>query len=168
MFRRTTSIAMPAQILLFRHAEKPESADDWTLSLKGQIRAAALAMYLPDVFGRPSHLVAAKRSKDSDRPRLTLQPLSDALHLPIDLRFEHDQFKDLAHELLTDPRYHGARIALCWHHGEIPALARELQARDAPDDWHDDTFDRIWQIDYGVDQPKLTKVHQKLLYRDGD
>jgi phage terminase large subunit-like protein len=159
---------MPAQVLLFRHAEKPDAASDMGLSPRGQIRAAALAVYLPAVFGRPSHLVAAQQSKDSDRPVLTLKPLSDALHLPIDTRFEHDQFKDLAHELLGNPRYQGARIALCWHHGEIADLARALQAADAPDHWDPDVFDHIWQIDYGLDHPKLTKVHQKLLYGDSD
>jgi len=168
MFPRTKSRNMPAQILLLRHAEKPDSASDLGLSPKGQIRAAALAVYLPAVFGRPSHLVATQRSKDSDRPRLTLQPLSDALRIPIDTRFQDDQYKDLAHELLTDPRYQDARIALCWHHGEIPDLARALQAPDAPDHWDPDAFDRIWQIDYGLDHPKLTKVHQKLLYGDSD
>jgi hypothetical protein len=159
---------MPAQVLLFRHAEKPDAADDLGLSPKGQIRAAALAVYLPAVFGRPSHLVAAQQSKDSNRPALTLKLLSDSLRIPVDTRFEHEQFNDLARELLGDPRYQGARIALCWHHGEIPDLARALQAPDAPDHWDDDVFDHIWQIDYGLDHPKLTKVHQKLLFGDSD
>jgi hypothetical protein len=157
---------MPAQVLLLRHAEKPEAQGDLGLSTRGQIRAAALAVYLPAAFGRPSHLVAAQQSKDSNRPALTLKPLSDALHVPTDTRFQHDQFKDLAHELLGDPRYQGARIALCWHHGEIPELARALGAPGAPDHWDDDVFDRIWQIDYGLDHPSLTKVHQKLLFGD--
>ena len=157
---------MPAQVLLFRHAEKPEAAGDLGLSARGQIRAVALAVYLPAVFGRPSHLVAAQQSKDSNRPALTLEPLSEALGMPIDTRFEHTQSKDLARELLGDPRYQGARIALCWHHGDIPELARALGAPDAPDHWDDDVFDRIWQIDYGLDHPGLTKVHQKLLFGD--
>jgi hypothetical protein len=168
MLAKTTLKNMPAQILLLRHAEKPESAADLGLSPRGQIRAAALAVYLPAVFGRPSHLVAASQSKDSNRPALTLKPLSDALRLPVDTRFAHDQFKELAHELLGDPHYQGARIVLCWHHGEIPDLARALQVPDAPDHWDPDVFDRIWQVDYGLEQPKLTKVHQKLLFGDGE
>ena len=159
---------MPAQVLLFRHAEKPDAASDLGLSPIGQIRAAALAVYLPAVFGRPSHLVAAQHSKDSDRPEQTLKPLSAALGLPIDTRFEHSQFKELAHELLGNPRYQGARIALCWHHGEIPDLARALNVPDAPDHWDEAVFDHIWQIDYGLDHAKLTKVHQKLLFGDAD
>ena len=74
---------MPAQILLLRHAEKPDSATDMGLSTRGQLRAAALAIYLPTVFGRPSHLVSAAQSKDSNRPALTLKPLSEALGIPI-------------------------------------------------------------------------------------
>ena len=159
---------MPAQVLLFRHAEKPDVASDVGLSPRGQIRAAALAVYLPAVFGRPSHLIAAHQSKDSDRPEQTVKPLSAALGMPIDTRFAHDQFKDLSQELLTDPRYQGARIALCWHHGDIPGFAKALNVPDAPDHWDDDVFDRIWQIDYGLDHARLTKVHQKLLYGDTD
>jgi hypothetical protein len=168
MLPGTTVTEMPAQILLFRHAEKPDVATDLGLSPRGQIRAAALAVYLPAVFGRPSHLVAAQQSKDSNRPALTLKPLSDTLGLPVDTRFEHAQFKELAHELLGDPRYQGARIALCWHHGDIPDLARALNAPDAPDHWDPDVFDHIWQIDYGLDNPRLTKVHEKLLFGDSE
>lgn len=168
MLAGTTINEMPAQILLFRHGEKPDAASDMGLSPRGQIRAAALAVYLPAVFGRPSYLVAAQQSKDSHRPEDTLKPLSTALGLPIDTRFEHQQVKELGRELLTNPRYQGARIALCWHHGDIPDLARALNVSDAPDHWDDDVFDRIWQIDCGLDHPTLTRVHQKLLYGDSD
>src|SRR6267378_5873829 len=102
---------MPAQILLFRHGEKPDDEANPGLSPIGQIRAAALAVYLPMVFGSPSHLIASRRSDKSDRPAQTLNPLSDVLRMPVDTRFENSQFKDLARELLTDPRYQGTRIA---------------------------------------------------------
>jgi hypothetical protein len=159
---------MPAQVLLLRHAEKPEDANNPGLSPMGQIRAAALAIYLPAFFGRPSHLVATQRSDKSDRPAQTLKPLSDALRIPIDTRFENSHFKELAREVLSDPRYQGARIVLCWHHGEIPDLAKALNVPDVPDNWGDNVFDRIWQIDYNLNQAKLTKVHQRLLFGDAD
>jgi broad specificity phosphatase PhoE len=159
---------MPAQVLLFRHAEKPNDETNPGLSPRGQIRAAALAVYLPSVFGHPSHLIASRRSDKSDRPAQTLKPLSDVLRMPIDTRFENSDFKNLARELLTDPRYQGAQIAICWHHGEIPGLAQALNVPDAPDKWGDDIFDRIWQIGFNGDHAKLTKVHQKLLFGDAD
>lgn len=159
---------MPAQILLLRHAEKPDDAANPGLSHTGQIRAAALAVYLPTMFGRPTHLMATQRSDRSDRPAQTLKPLSDLLRIPLDTRFENDHFKDLAREVLSDPRYQGARIAICWHHGEIPDFARALNVADAPEKWGDDVFDRIWQIDYDSDRAKLTKIHQKLLFGDAD
>jgi broad specificity phosphatase PhoE len=159
---------MPAQLLLLRHAEKPEAENDVGLSPKGQIRAAALAVYLPLVFGRPTHLIAAQRTKESDRPAQTLKPLSEALGLPIDTRFQNEHFKDLARELLENPAYQGALIVVCWHHGEIPDLARALNVKDVPDHWDGDDFDRIWQIDYGLEHAKLNKVHQKLLFGDSD
>ena len=159
---------MPAQILLLRHGEKPEAASDPGLSPKGQIRAAALAIYLPAAFGRPSHLFATRQSPESDRPAQTLKPLSAALGIALDTRFENSQFKDLAREFLADPRYQGARIVVCWHHHEIPDFAKALDVKDAPDHWDDNVFDRIWQIDYGLGHPKLSKVHQKLLFGDSD
>ena len=157
---------MPAQILLLRHAEKPDAAGDPGLSQKGQIRAAALALYLPLAFGRPDHLVATRASNESDRPARTLKPLSQALGIALETSFSNDQYKDLARELLTDPRYQRARIVLCWHHGEIPDLAKALGVQDGPDHWGDGVFDHIWQIDYAGKNPKLTRIHQSLLFGD--
>lgn len=157
---------MPARILLLRHAEKPDDANNPGLSATGRVRAAALAVYLPATFGSLTHLIATKRGPKSERPEQTLKPLSDVLGLPIDARFEDAQFKELALEILTQPQYKGAKIALCWHHGEIPELAKALGVKDAPDHWGDEVFDRVWQLDFNSDHPKLTKVHQKLLFGD--
>jgi len=85
-----------AQVLLIRHAEKPDDDMRSDLSLKGQIRAAALAVYLPNRFGRPTRLIATKGSAQSSRPVLTLTPLSLSLGLDLDTRFENDQYESLA------------------------------------------------------------------------
>ena len=37
---------------------------------------------------------------------------------------------------------------ICWHHGEMPALAKALKGTDVPDKIGKDTYDLIWQIDY--------------------
>ena len=159
---------MPTRIVLLRHAEKPDDDTCPDLSLKGQVRAAALAVYLPNRFGKPSKLIAAKRSQESNRPALTLKPLSDALGLAIDTRYENTEFKSLAHELAVDPKYRDARIMICWHHGSIPQLAHVLGVHDVPDHWEDDVFDRIWLIEGFPSAPTLTRIHQKLLYGDND
>jgi len=159
---------MSAQIVLLRHAEKPDDNDRADLSLRGRIRAAALAVFLPDHFGRPNQLIATKASRESDRPALTLKPLSQSLGLAIDTRFEDAEFKQLAKVLADGPIYKEARIVICWHHGTIPQFASALGVHDAPDHWDEDVFDRIWQIDGFPDAPALTRLHQKLLHGDRD
>ena len=159
---------MPAELLLLRHAEKPDDNARSDLSFKGCIRAAALAVYLPGRFWTPSHLFATKQSRESNRPALTLQPLSQSLELAVDSRFEDAEYKALAQELAGAPQYENARIVICWHHGMIPQLAKALGVRDAPDQWDDDAFDRIWHIEGFPAAVSMNRLHQKLLFGDRD
>ncbi len=56
---------------------------------------------------------------------------------------------------------------ICWHHGQIPALASALKATDAPSKWPDERFDLIWRLDYGgAAAPKFHILPQLLLYGD--
>lgn len=121
-----------AVVLIIRHAEKPESGPD--LSPAGYQRAAAYAKYFNDfqVEGKPlklDSLFAAKDSKNSRRPRQTLEPLSRALHLPLNTSFKDKTPELLADELKSSP--HGKGILICWHHGKIPELIRGLGADPA-------------------------------------
>jgi hypothetical protein len=105
------------------------------------------------VEGKPlklDSLFAAADSKNSHRPRLTLEPLSRALHLPIDTNFKDKQPELLADELKTKP--HGKQILVCWHHGKIPELIRVLGG-DAgallPDGkWPDTEFGWVIELHY--------------------
>ncbi len=54
-------------------------------------------------------------SKESRRPRETLTPLSEALWLQIDTAFDNEQFRDLAHHLLSRPEFEKAAVVVCWH-----------------------------------------------------
>ena len=144
-----TSPLSNATVFLIRHAEKPEDGEE--LSPAGEKRAQFYVDYFKwlKVEGKPlklDHLFAAADSKNSERSRLTLTPLSRALNLPLDLRFEADDVKSLAEELLA--KDHGKAILICWHHGGIPDLLKKLgekPARLLPDgEWPDDVFD--WLI----------------------
>jgi hypothetical protein len=157
---------MPSRILLFRHAEKPDDDKSVELSLRGRIRAAALALHLPHRFGVPTHLIATKATRESDRPTLTLQPLSEALGLPIDTRFDNMAYEELARVLVEDPGYRAGNVFICWHHGTIPELAEALGVQGVPNDWDDDVFDRIWVFEGFPRAVALTRVHQKLLFGD--
>jgi hypothetical protein len=118
-----------AVVLVIRHAEKSESGND--LSPEGVERAKAYVQYFEtlQVDGRPlklDGLFAARDSKHSNRPRLTLEPLSRALSVPLDCNFKDKAPETLARELESKP--HGTNILICWHHEKIPDLLRDLGA----------------------------------------
>lgn len=118
-----------AVVLVIRHAEKPEVGND--LSAEGVERAKAYVHYFEtfQVDGKPlklDGLFAARDSKHSDRPRLTLEPLSQALNIRLDTSFKDKEPETLAREL--ESRTHGTNILICWHHDEIPDLLRGLGA----------------------------------------
>ena len=86
-------------VLIIRHAENP--ADGHGLSAQGKERAKAYKNYFQSfaVDGKrlePEAVVVAADSKQSHRPRLTVQPFATAANLTIDNRFANKQPADLA------------------------------------------------------------------------
>jgi broad specificity phosphatase PhoE len=155
----------PRLVMIIRHGEKPEGKDP-NLSPKGYERAQALATVIPDNFARPDFLFATKKSKDSERPIETITPLSKALGEPIDEQFSDDQVAELAHQVLTDPKYNGKVVLICWHHGKIPDLAKDLGATDAPKDWNGKVFDRVWELTYSDGAVQFSNLPEKALPGD--
>jgi hypothetical protein len=116
-------------ILIIRHAENP--ADGHGLSPRGEERAKAYKNYFQNftVDGtrrEPEAVLVAADSKQSHRPRLTVEPFTKAAKLPIDGSFGNKQPADLAAELRAN--HQGKVILICWHHGQIPDLLRALGA----------------------------------------
>jgi hypothetical protein len=125
-------------VLLIRHAEKPDKGSG--LAPMGQARAEGYAAYFPALplprHGRPDHLFASHKSKKSDRPHLTLEPLADHLGLKVDTHYADDQDFDLAKHLRVSPEFGGKNIVVCWHHERILSLAKNLLDKPSPDpDW---------------------------------
>ena len=121
-----------ATVLIIRHAEKPESG--FELSPAGQKRAEAYVNYFQtNAFGGKSlkldYLIATADSKNSHRPRLTIEPLGKALNLNVDSRFKNKQFQEMVDDLKT--KEHGKNILICWHHGEMPNLFQAMGADPA-------------------------------------
>jgi broad specificity phosphatase PhoE len=160
-----TTTAAPKVIYIIRHAEKPDGGDDPDLSPKGYERAAALANVIPDHFSVPDMIFAAAKSKHSDRPVETVTPLAQNLHLSIQDNVSDKDYADLAHALLTDPRYTGKTILICWHHEEIPDLAQALGA-DAPKKWSSDVFDRVWELTFDQGHVVFQNLPEKALPGD--
>ena len=163
----------PAQIILFRHAEKPADAASVHLSGQGEERARDLVSLL----GRNSALtsnapVAAlyatriTKHDHSHRTGETLGPLSQDLRLPVNTAFDSDNFILLATFVLKNPAYRGKTVIICWTHHDIAQLAAALGVRPEPPAWKNKTFDRLWLIAYASGEAKLRDLAQHLLSND--
>ena len=119
-----------SNILMVRHAEKPDSGK--RLSVAGQERAHAYAVYfqnymLNGTLLKLSYTFATADSSQSQRPRLTMEPLANAMGMEIDARYQENDYQKVADEILQNSKYHQSNILICWHHGEILELAAALE-----------------------------------------
>lgn len=164
--------AKPAQVIIIRHAEKPEEGED--LSVKGLERAAALVPYFlntPAVleYGKPAALYATdvQPNDTSRRTQETLTPLSMALGLRIKHPFTMDQYSELAKEILSNSEYAGKMVLVAWEHHNIPALAKELGVQEELPKWKGKDFDSVWTITYkGDGKVKFHTFSQELMFGD--
>ncbi len=116
-------------VLIIRHAEDAGSGDG--ISPLGEKRAEAYKNYflnftIDSKRLEPAVIFAAKDSKKSHRPRLTLEPFAKAANLKIDTRFGNNQSAELAAELRANQQ--GKVILIGWRHPYIPALLGALGA----------------------------------------
>jgi hypothetical protein len=117
-------------VLIIRHAEDADSGHG--ISPRGKERAEAFKNYFLNLNVdskrlEPTVILAAKDSKKSHRPRLTVEPFAKAAKLPIHTRFGNNQSAELAADLRA--KHQGKVILICWRHGNIPALLRALGAK---------------------------------------
>lgn len=145
----------PAHVLLIRHAEKPpEAAGETGLNAAGKERAARLhelfekSAARPDPFPKPDFVFAAAASKMSVRSIETAKPVAKALGLKLNDNYDDDDFGTLAAELARNPKYSGKTVLIVWKHHALPGFAAKLGAADAPKDWKDGVYDRVWQFDF--------------------
>jgi len=136
LFASTLTLVAVAQdgpknsvVLIIRHAEDADSGDG--ISPLGEKRAEAYENYFRNFTvdskrREPEAIFAAKDSKKSHRPRLTMEPFAKAANLKIDMRFGNDQSADLATDLRANQQ--GKVILICWRHPYIPALLGALGA----------------------------------------
>jgi hypothetical protein len=164
--------AGPAQVIIIRHAEKPDEGND--LSLKGRERAAALVPYFrgrPEVlsYKTPVAIYAqgAKKKDSSRRPVETVKGLAQALNLDIIDKYTHDEFPKMVAEILAKPEYDGRMVLICWEHKVIPDIAEAFDVKGAPAQWHGHVFDRTWVITFKPDKKaSFQDLPQKLMFGD--
>ena len=149
----------PARLIVLRHAEKTGKKSDTGLSPAGTARAARLATYIPEAFGPPAFLIAARTSKRSRRPVETLEPLAAATGLSIRDDLDDSEVKKLVKALRDDPTYRGKAGVISWRHSDLPDLATALGALERlMPDWHEDDYTTVIVLDYGSDTPRAQRV----------
>ncbi len=165
--------AQPAQIILIRHAEKPVHPEALHLSKEGQGRAKALAPFLTTNsaftnFGQPVALYAAHTTKHGHglRTQETLAPLAKKLHLLVQSPCLSEDYEGLARSILSNPKYQGKTVVICWVHEYIPQLAAALGVRPEPPRWKGDVYDRVYLISYEGKMATLKDLPQMLLASD--
>ncbi len=142
-----------AVVLIVRHGEKPDSGP--YLSPIGQQRADAYKNYflnftVDSKLLRPDAVFAAKDTKGSQRPRLTVEPFAKAANLRVDAHFSSDHTAKLAAALRAKDE--GKRILISWHHTDIPDLLRALGANPKSllphGKWPDTVFGWVIMLSY--------------------
>ena len=143
-------------VLIIRHAEDADSGDG--ISPLGEKRAEAYQNYflnftIDSKRLEPKTVFAAKDSKKSHRPRLTLEPFAHAAKLKIDTRFGNNDSNQLAAALRATEQ--GKRILISWHHTDIPDLLRALGATPKSflphRKWPDPVYDWVILLSYDQD-----------------
>jgi hypothetical protein len=164
-----------AVVLIIRHAEDGGTGRD--LSPRGHERAEAYKNYFLNFTVdskrlEPEVVLAAKDSKQSHRPRLTVEPFAKAAKLPIDTRFGNNQSTELAADLRAN--HQGKVILICWRHGNIPALLRALGAkpkRFLPNGkWPGSVYDWVILLSYDKEgrliQASSRRINERLMPGD--
>jgi len=178
--------ALPAQVIIVRHAEKDPITRG--LSQMGQERAGALAYYLTETsyllsFGLPDVIFASRSVPISDRlvPRTieTMMPVAELMETPIHSSFNGYQVREMANLVLNSGKYDGKNVLICWNHSSIHDLVNAFQYQvpfDCSFDQHkypDCRFDLTFVLTYPAPPPPplqrfpyATVYFQQLLFGD--
>jgi len=162
-------------ILLIRHAEKPDDDKDPTLAVAGQERAQAYVVYFQNfsINSAPiklNYLFSTAKSPESNRPYLTIEPLAQTLGLSINNHHKDKHYGKVATDILQNSKYDNSNILICWHHGEILELAHALGAPQSslPSTWNGAVFGWVIQLvfDSNGKLSVLPTINQQLMYDD--
>ena len=97
--------------------------------------------------------------------------------MKINQKHKDKDYQKVATDILTNSKYDGSSILICWHHGEILKLAAALGAKGLPPSshwpgtkWPGQVFGWVLQLCYdgkGKIVPAQTVcINQKLMYDD--
>jgi hypothetical protein len=138
--------ALPNEIVIIRHAEKPQVGNN--LSCKGFNRALALTTVLPK-FGNFKQIyvpkVASKEDKTEHLRMLqTASPYAIYNGSDINSDFKKTNHQDVAKALQNDT----GDVLVVWPHGNIIGLTEAIGVTNAPKKWHGNDFDTVFVITF--------------------
>ena len=126
-----------------------------------------------------NYIVATADSSQSERPRLTMEPLAEAMGMEINAKHQENDYQEVADDILQNSKYDRSNIVICWHHGEILQLAAALgvDTNKLPPEshwpsppWPGEVFGWLLQVCYDVDGnlvPSQTFcINPQLMYDD--
>jgi hypothetical protein len=169
--------AMPAQVMIIRHAEKFEDRHRIHLSPQGQTRAKALVQFFrtdPRVLehGLPAAIIAQRpsREKKSVRCEETIEPLAQALGQKAITNFAYGEVAKLVEWLRASREWDSKSVLICAAHMDIVPIAKALGAPNVRQPvWPHETYDRVWLIDFSSTDGTVTSfrdIPQRLLFGD--
>jgi hypothetical protein len=148
------AFAMPAQVIITRHGEKPASGNE--LNIQGCERAYSLPNFFqPDnsavwAYGKPAAIYAMQPDSDdgSVRPIQTIAPTADRLGLTINDTYTRLQYQPIVAEIMQG--YDGQTVLISWEHKAIPGLAQAFGVTLDKDTkkWPGAVFDEAWVIGF--------------------
>lgn len=161
-FSAFSASAAPAEIIVIRHADKwPGKHHGPALDPTGYLRAVRFAFYFLEKFGEPDFLIATNPDEDkansrSIRELQTLAPLANLLAKESQTKTAHrilhpyrtSEYEELAALLLTDERFTGKRVLICWGREQISKLTAELGVEQPLPKWSKRTYDDVYVIRY--------------------
>ena len=165
----STAQAMPAQIVILRHAEKPSSGNE--LSQRGWDRARALPALFSSraeltAYGAPVEVIGmSQKPHHSIRSVQTVSFLSSSLHLQTNTDYMPDDVDELVSDLSSDARLDGKTVVICWHRDNLPEL---IEAFGGPDIGRvpSNQYDRLWVLSMTKGHVHMQDLPQNVLPGD--
>lgn len=161
--------AQPAQIVIIRHAEKPNDPEALHLSAAGEKRARELVRFVkttPEItrFGLPAALFATRTTQHGrgQRTQETLEPLAKDLQLEIRTPFKSEDAPKLAASILSTPEFAGKTVLVCWTHESIPPLIKALGINPPPPPLNERVYDRVYLVTFPEGKAMLREINQTL------
>lgn len=146
-------ILSPAQIILFRHAEKELIGPE--LSLQGFSQANQLPLLFNNdrdfiEFGKPAAIFAAapKKEGSSIRSIQTVTPLAQNFNMDINTSFTKKDTSTLVETVLSHDSFQNKTIVICWERSGIPVLAKLFGIQELNFKWDKNNFNSILFIRY--------------------